>query len=77
MFNSLRIDAINNLDASILKRFVTGRGSNLQIRLEIFNVLNHPTFSPPNVTPTSASFGMVTSQANLPRQAQIGVRFVF
>jgi hypothetical protein len=76
-FDSLRQDAINNVDASVLKSFATGNGSYLQIRFEIFNLFNHTTFGPPNVTPTSASFGTITSQANLPRQIQVGARFVF
>jgi hypothetical protein len=76
-FSSLRQDAINNVDGSILKAISTGGNSYLQLRLEVFNVLNHTTFGAPNVTPTSASFGLVTSQANLPRQVQLGARFVF
>ena len=76
-FDSLRQDAINNLDGSILKGFSTGGSSYLQVRLEIFNLLNHTTFGAPNVTPTSSAFGLITSQANLPRQVQLGARFVF
>ncbi|HWW86556.1 MAG TPA: hypothetical protein VNZ26_23340, partial [Vicinamibacterales bacterium] len=76
-FSDLRQDAIDNLDASILKRFITGGSSYLQLRFEAFNILNHTQFGPPNVTPANASFGTITSQANLPRQVQIGLRFVF
>jgi hypothetical protein len=76
-FSSLRSDAINNFDASILKNFMTGGSSYLQVRFEAFNVLNHTTFSAPNVTPTSASFGLITAQANIPRSVQLGLRFVF
>jgi hypothetical protein len=73
----LRADAINNFDASILKNFATGGSSYLQVRFEAFNVLNHTTFSAPNVTPTSASFGLISAQANIPRSVQLGLRFVF
>ena len=76
-FSNLRTDAINNLDASILKNFMTGGSTYLQLRFEIFNALNHTTFAAPNVTPTSASFGIISSQANLPRSVQLGLRFVF
>jgi hypothetical protein len=76
-FGNLRADAINNLDASILKNFVTGGSTYLQLRFEIFNALNHTTFAAPNVTPTSASFGIISSQANIPRSVQLGLRFVF
>jgi hypothetical protein len=76
-FSNLRTDAINNFDASILKNFITGGSTYLQFRFEVFNVLNHTTFAGPNVTPTSASFGLITSQANIPRSVQLGLRFVF
>jgi hypothetical protein len=76
-FNDLRTDAINNFDASILKNFNTGGSTYLQFRFEVFNVLNHTTFAAPNVTPTSASFGLITAQANIPRSVQLGLRFVF
>jgi hypothetical protein len=45
--------------------------------LRAFNVLNHPTSAAPNTTATNSSFGLITSQANLPRQLQFGARFVF
>ena len=76
-FGNLRTDALNNFDASILKNFITGGSTFLQFRFEAFNVLNHATFAAPNVTPTSASFGLITTQANIPRSVQLGLRFVF
>jgi len=76
-FNDLRQDGTNNLDASILKRFQTRGGTYLQLRFEVFNVLNRVTFGAPNTTATNASFGLITTQANRPRQVQIGARLVF
>ncbi len=48
-----------------------------QARLEAFNLMNHVSFGAPNVQVTSSSFGTITTQANRPRQIQIGLRFVF
>ena len=46
-----------------------------QFRGETFNAFNRPEFSTPSVSPTAAGFGRVTSQANLPRQIQMALRF--
>lgn len=50
---------------------------NLQYRCDIFNSLNHPIFAAPNVSPTAATFGTVTSQANLPRGIQMALRLAW
>jgi hypothetical protein len=76
-FPNLRQDGINNFDTSLLKRFNITERMYFQLRLEAFNVINHPTFAAPNAQATSASFGLITSQANRPRTLQIGARFVF
>jgi hypothetical protein len=76
-FPNLRQDGINNFDSSLLKRFNFTERMYLQLRLEAFNVINHPTFAAPNTQATSASFGIINTQANRPRTIQIGARFVF
>ncbi|HEX9199357.1 MAG TPA: hypothetical protein VF865_07350 [Acidobacteriaceae bacterium] len=48
-----------------------------QLRADFFNALNHPSFGTPNLSPTSGAFGTITSQANLPRTVQIGLRLAF
>ena len=73
----VRQDGINNVDASILKNFNFTERAYLQLRFETFNLFNHPEFGLPNMTPTSSSFGTITSQSNLPRQVQLGARLVF
>jgi hypothetical protein len=72
-----RQDATNNLDVSILKDFHAGDRFRIQYRFEAFNVLNHTQFGTPNVSPTSGSFGTITSQANTPRVLQQGLRVAF
>ena len=76
-FNKLRADPAKNLDLSVLKKFSLGERRYLQLRFESFNITNRVTFSAPNVTPTSASFGMITAQANTPRRSQVGARIVW
>ncbi len=76
-FGDLRQDGLNNVDASILKRVQITEGTYMQFRFEAFNIMNHVAFGAPNVQVTSSSFGTITTQANRPRQIQIGFRFVF
>ncbi len=55
-------------------------GAKLQIRAEAFNALNHPQFGGINTTfgnPLPASFGSVQSQANSPREIQLGMQLYF
>ena len=78
-FSSLRGDGTNEVNASILKKFALSEEGQryFQIRGEVFNVMNHPTFSFPSLAPTNSAFGLITSQANRSRQIQIGARLVF
>ena len=49
----------------------------VQLRAEFLNAFNHPQFNDPNLDPTSSAFGKITSQANLPRNIQLGVKLIF
>jgi hypothetical protein len=73
-FPLLRTDSVRNLDLSIFKQFALANRVRLQARIEAFNALNYVQFGSPNVSVTSSSFGVVTSQANTPRQLQFGVK---
>ncbi|HXS95154.1 MAG TPA: TonB-dependent receptor [Candidatus Limnocylindrales bacterium] len=76
-FPNIRADNINNLDASLLKRFNFTESKYLQLRFEAYNLPNHPTFAAPNTQASSTSFGLITSQANRPRTIQVGARIVW
>jgi hypothetical protein len=66
------------IDFSLFKTFALPGQTNLQLRLESFNLFNTPWFGAPNTNVTNAAFGVVTpTQANDPRNIQIGVRFSF
>jgi hypothetical protein len=76
-FANLRQDGINQFDFSVVKNNPIREKINLQYRCDFFNAFNHPTFAAPNLTPTNASFGIITSQANIPRSIQMALRLVW
>jgi hypothetical protein len=61
-------------DLSVIKDFPIHDTINLQFRVEAFNVLNKVQFGFPNTTVGSSTFGFITSQANLPRNAQAALK---
>jgi len=73
----VRMSGINNFDLSLLKNTRIAERFTFQFRVEFFNAMNHPMFGAANTDPTNTNFGRVTSQANLPRQIQLGGRIVF
>jgi hypothetical protein len=73
----VRTDDIHLLDVGISKNFALPRQMRLQLRLEAINALNYTVLWAPNVTPSNASFGRITTDRNSPRDFQIGVRFTF
>jgi len=75
-FPLLRTHNVRNLDLSLFKHFTFGN-MRLQTRVEAFNALNRVQFGSPNTSVTSSSFGVVTSQANTPRQLQFGVKLLW
>src|SRR5262249_28419818 len=77
-FNSdLRGDTIRRLDFSVFKNFAFRENMKLQLRAEFFNFTNPPRFGFPNSSFGDPGFGTINSQINSPRQAQMGVRFLF
>jgi len=76
-FSNLRADGINQWDPSISKRFAFTEKASLQIRVEAYNVLNHPVFAAPSTTASNSAFGTITASANRFRTIQLGARLVF
>jgi hypothetical protein len=64
-------------DLSAIKNFKIHDSIGLQFRLEAFNLLNRAEFGSPNTTVGSATFGYITSQANLPRNVQAALKLYF
>jgi hypothetical protein len=74
----VRQPGMANGTASLFKQFSLSKlreGSRLEFRIEAFNVLNHPQFGRPNTNVGSSQFGKITSQANLPREVQLALKF--
>ncbi|HXX24191.1 MAG TPA: TonB-dependent receptor [Terriglobia bacterium] len=70
----------NNANLAVYKNFALGKmreGASLQVRLETINGFNHPKFGWPSTTFQSPTFGQITSQANTPRQLQLGMKLYF
>lgn len=67
-----RTEPVDNADIEVMKRFNLGRDRDLEVHADFLNALNHPLFNAPNMSPTSGTFSQVTSQANFPRNIQLG-----
>jgi hypothetical protein len=80
---------LRTVDLSLVKSFAVsalGRGARVEIRFEMFNVLNRANFAPPALTVFSgqvdgeaplSSFGRIRSTVTPARQGQLGVRVTF
>jgi hypothetical protein len=68
---------LNLWDISFIKNFLFTETARLQLRGEFLNAFNHPQFNNPVLDPASSNFGRVTSQANLPRNIQLGIKLIF
>jgi len=74
---SCRQPGQSNANLSLFKEFSRGmlrEGAKIQFRFETYNALNHPQFSGPNTTVNGGSFGVITSTANSPREAQVALK---
>ncbi len=80
--NTLRGPDLVNVDASVFKNLPVGERVKLQLRLEAFNLFNHPSFSNPGSTNTDftnpeSDFGLITSTSTFNRQMQVAVKILF
>jgi hypothetical protein len=62
-----------NVDVGLARRLKIAERSNIEVRSEFFNVLNHANFTDPSTTLTSASFGRLTSALD-PRILQFSIK---
>jgi hypothetical protein len=73
----LRAHGVRNFDLSVFKNFAMTPRVTAQFRVEALNAFNRVQFSGPNTSVTSSSFGVISGQANAPRQLQFGLKFLW
>ena len=75
-WDGLRGPRYTNWDMSFVKGLEFGR-VRAQVHVELYNAFNDVFYNNPNLTPNSPEFGKVTSQNNLPRNIQIGLKVIY
>ena len=81
--NILRSPGMFNLDFSIAKNTAVTERVGIQLRVEAFNIMNHPNFTQPVNQVTSAQFGQITAtraargDVSSSRQLQLGLKLIF
>ena len=76
-YSDARGPTVFNTDASLAKRTAIGKRS-LEVRIDVFNVFNRTHFANPTVNNFgTAAFGTISNTRLTPREAQVGIRFLF
>ena len=88
VFSGVRLPAQHQFDASLSKRIAYNERANLQLRVDVFNLLNHPNWSQNGGTgfygfsndPTSTNWGTIQKgpegPSNNSRELQLSGKFV-
>jgi hypothetical protein len=76
-FSWFRAPRQDYLDMSVQKNFRIKEGMRGVFRADALNFLNHPWLGSPNTTPSSTSFGQITSENSRPRFIQGQLKFIF
>ncbi len=75
--NSLSGPGAFTFDTAISRRFAVTESKALTLRMETFNLFNHPVYGNPNASANSANFGKILSQVGNGRTFQAAVKFNF
>ncbi len=74
---NVRAPGVDNFDLSLFKNFHPLEKLTLQFRAETFNAFNRVQFGVPNEVLSSGQFGVISTQANTPRQIQFALKLLF
>jgi hypothetical protein len=66
-----------NINLAVSKLVNVATTQQLELRFEVFNLLDHFNWGNPNSTFSSGTFGRITSMAGEPRVLQLGVKYGF
>ena len=73
--NTVRGPGLRNLDLSLVKT-ESFREARIELRVEFFNIFNHPNFNVPSAL-LGPTFGLISSTSSPERQIQFGVKTIF
>ncbi len=74
---NVRGPGLQNIDFSLFKNFQPVEKLTIEFRAEAFNILNQVVFGMPNENLASNQFGVISSQANTPREIQLALKLIF
>ncbi len=75
--NILRANGLKQVDFTLMKFFPITEKRYFEFRAEMFNILNHPTFTAPGAAINSSSGGQISSTLNAARIIQLALKFQF
>jgi len=74
--NPVRGPSYRDVDLALIRRIRLGARQVIEVRAEVFNLLNTPNFGTPNAVLGAANFGTITAAFD-PRVGQLALKFVF
>ncbi len=75
--SDIRTHGIANFDFTVFKKTALTERVGLEFRVETFNLFNRVQFGRPGVSLGLPTFGVISSQANLPRLVQFALRLSY
>jgi hypothetical protein len=74
--NPVRGPSYRNVDFALMRRVPVGQSRAVEVRAEVFNLLNTPNLGIPNAIVGASNFGSITTALD-PRVVQMALKFLF